>query len=208
MSLKLYDGWWWPEIDRSARGVILQDVDTDVPNLLAHIPGRQIIVQAGANVGVYPAALAAHFEFVVTVEPDEENYACLVANIGRIPNIRYRRAAFGEASGRASIHVVRADNVGAHRIEPGEGEIPVITIDDMELVGCDAIWLDIEGYELPALKGAARTIEQFSPVICVEDKGLNAAFGIGPGALQAWLAERGYEQVGRFGRDKVFRRTK
>jgi hypothetical protein len=41
-------------------------------------------------------------------------------------------------------------------------------IDDMHLPSCDLIQLDIEGYELFALQGAQRTIEQYRPVIMIE----------------------------------------
>ena len=67
------DGWWWPESDVRARPVITGDCDAAIAELLPHIGGRSCIVQAGGNVGVYPIALAKHFDRVVTVEPDPEN---------------------------------------------------------------------------------------------------------------------------------------
>lgn len=201
-------GWWWPEDDTAARFVIINDVDDAVRRLLAHIPGRDCIVQAGANVGVYPLALADHFQRVVTAEPDPENFDCLSRNLAArdsLDRVVSFQAAFGESVNSCKMIEVSTGNCGAHRIELG-GAIPVLNIDSLALTACDAIWLDVEGYELPALKGAFKTIEQFSPVIAIEDKGLQVAFGIAPGAAQEWLFKRGYQEIDRIGNDKVFRR--
>lgn len=203
-----FNGWWWPAIDRDAHGVIMCDVASDIPNFLAHVEGRDVIVQAGGNVGVYAVALSALFSKVYTVEPDSLNYSCLVRNISerKANNIVFRQAALGDEPGFAEIDVVKASNVGAHRIAPGTGDIPIIRIDDLPLSACDAIWLDIEGYELAALKGAEETIRKFFPAISIEDKGLDRHFGVKPGEVQGWLADREYVEVARYGRDKVFKR--
>jgi len=204
-----HDGMWWPSIDTDARPVITADCPGAIKALLPHIPGRDLIVQAGANVGVYPVALADWFQQVITVEPDPLNAECLMRNLAMrdsLGRVTAMQAAFGEEGGFCKPTVVKSTNVGAHRVRFDAGDVAVVRIDELGLKKCDAIWLDIEGAELPALKGAAATIERFSPTICVEDKGLHRAFGIVDGALQAWLADRGYEQVDRQGADKVFRR--
>lgn len=204
-----WDGWWWPANDTDARHVITRDRDSDIAALLKHVPGRDCIVQAGGNVGVYALALADLFRSVITAEPDPTNYACLVKNLkarDSLNRVTALNAAFGEKRGGCAPVVVSANNCGAHRVRFDIGEVPVWTIDDLELTACDCIMLDVEGSELLALKGAAQTIDTFSPIIACEDKGLNAAFGIGRGELQAWLAERGYVEIDRYGRDKIFRR--
>lgn len=202
-------GWWWPAADTDARGVLTADVLTAVPALLKHIRGRDLIVQAGGNVGLFPLALADYFRKVLTFEPDPTNFACLSRNLeardslGRVIALP---VGVGEARAVAGLHVVSKGNCGAHRLDLAGSGVEVWTLDELDLPRCDAIWLDIEGGELPALKGAVRTIERFSPVIACEDKGLHRAFGIEDGALQAWLAERGYEQVDKIGQDKVWKR--
>lgn len=205
-------GWWWPANDRDGRKAVLRDCDTDIAAVLKQTYGHDCIVQAGANIGVYPLTLANHFRSVVTCEPDPTNYACLVRNIAArdaLGRVRASCGAFGERPGLCQPVEVEALNCGAHRVEFGAGDVPVILIDHLRLERCDVIWLDVEGSELHALRGAADTIQHFSPLIVVEDKGLHRSFGIDDGALQAWLAEREYEQIDAFGRDKIFhRRTK
>lgn len=208
-----HDGCWWPATDTDARGVLTSDVRTAIPALMRHIQGRDLIVQAGGNVGLFPIALRdAGFQRVETFEPDPTNYECLLLNLYQTDagkhgwRIWHHRAALGERIGFCEMVSVQRANCGAHRVEFEGGAIPVLTIDEQALPACDAIWLDLEGAELPALKGAADTIERFSPVIAVEDKGLHRAFGIADGALREWLTERGYEQVDKIGQDKVWKR--
>lgn len=202
------DGWWWPEADRRARPVIVGDAGEAVASILKHIEGRTCIVQAGGNVGVYPLALADHFRRVITAEPDPINAQCLWKNLAArdtFKRVDARQAAFGPEIGDCAMVEVEPDNCGAHRVEAG-GKIVVLPIDALGLLACDAIWLDVEGSELAALKGAEETIAKFRPTIAVEDKGLGAAYGIAAGELQAWIEARGYGLVAEIGNDKVFKR--
>jgi FkbM family methyltransferase len=208
-----FDGWWWPANDTDARHVIMRDWQPDIAALLPHVRGRDLIIQAGANIGVYPLALADQFQRVVTCEPDPTNYACLKRNLAArdsLKRVEALHAAFGDGPGWCEPVEVKRGNCGAHRVEfiPAmqAGPVRVVEIDSLRLEACDCIWLDCEGSELYALCGASDTIERFSPTISVEDKGLHRAFGIPDGELQRWLSERGYEQVARYGRDKVFTR--
>lgn len=201
--------WWWPLSDIDARPVIERDCEAAIKALLPHIAGRDLIVQAGANVGLYPVALAVYFKSVITAEPEPTNFECLKRNShGRDPKSRITAlyAAFGETLGECQPLVLEARNCGAHMVTYGKGEIPVWTIDELELTACNAIWLDLEGSELFALRGAGQTVAKFSPTIAVEDKGLHRHFNIPDGELQAWFRERGYEQVARIGNDRVYRK--
>lgn len=203
-----YRGYWWPATDTDAHGVITADCEPSIKALLTHVHGRDLILQAGGNVGVYPVALADHFQKVVTFEPDPVNWECLTRNLAARDSLKRVdpiRGALGQVAGRCAMVPVKASNCGAHRIGPGDA-IDVWTVDELMLPALDCIWVDCEGSELFALMGAAQTIERFSPVICAEDKGLHRAFGVADGALQAWLAERGYEQADKIGQDKVFLR--
>jgi len=62
-------------------------------------------------------------------------------------------------------------NVGMHTIREVPGDIKMYRLDDIPLLTCDLIHLDVEGYEDKALQGAINTIERFSPVIITERAG-------------------------------------
>lgn len=205
-----YGDLWWPADDIVARPIVTGDRDRDIAAFLPHVPGRDLIVQAGSNVGTYAIALAQHFAAVVTAEPDPTNYECLKRNLATHDaesRITALHAAFGATEGECQPREVHTHNCAAHRVEFGTGNVPVWTIDGLELEACDAIWLDIEGSELLALHGAVNTIARFSPTVAVEDKGLDTQFfGTAPGSLQQFMAALGYTEVDRYGRDKVFRK--
>lgn len=184
-----HGGLWWPEADLHARPVIMRDRDLAIAHLLQHVDGRDLIVQAGANVGTYPIALADHFQSVITAEPDPENVECLKLNLKARDSLKRVTAfygAFGEAEGSCKVVEVEPNNCGAHRIAAG-GSIPVTTIDALNLPHCDAIWLDCEGSELLALRGGVLTIDRFSPVIACEEKGLGKAYGVQDGEIGRFL---------------------
>lgn len=203
-GIQVIDGLWWPAMDTQCRAATLSEVHNAVPWLVSHCERRGTIVQAGANVGVFPKALAKYFDRVVCAEPDFDNGRCCWLNTGGVERqVDLRKAAFGEKAGTCHIIEHEPGNCGAHRVEP-DGPVTVITIDSLRLKACDAIWLDVEGSELPALKGAVETIKKFRPVIATEEKGLGSHYGYGDGSIGMWLARFGYKYVSSEGRDRLY----
>lgn len=186
-----FDGLFWPDMDVRGRPAIVAGAAQAVPVVMGIVKGFDVVVQAGGNVGVYPIALAERFARVITFEPDVANRECLRVNVAGKP-IEVRPEALGEAPGHCRIEVVEYDNCGAHKVVPGR-EVPVVCIDDLELPACDLIWLDIEGAEAAAIRGASKTIERFSPIVVLEEKGLGEIASL-----------PGYRRVNRIGNDTVY----
>jgi hypothetical protein len=67
------------------------------------------------------------------------------------------------------------------------------------------IYLDIEGSELPALKGGQATISAFKPVIVLEEKGLGRKFGYQDEDIRVFLRKFGYKPVLSIANDVVYR---
>lgn len=189
--MKLIDGLWWPDSDVRARPAIVSECRQALPVVLPLVKQKRVCVQAGGNVGVYPLALAEHFETVITFEPHPENMECLRANVER-PSVLVFEAALGAAPGLCAMTAAEADNCGTHKVIAGDS-VEVRTIDGLGLDACDLIWLDIEGAEADAIKGAMATIEKFSPIIVLEEK------GHGPKAVLP-----GYSVKTRIGNDTVY----
>lgn len=117
-------------------------------------------------------------------------------------------SALGEKTGACVPIAVEADNCGAHRIGTKDtGTIPIIPLDNIKLNHCDAIWLDVEGFELFALKGAERTIRKFWPVIICEEKSLGEVYGVGRHDIETYLEGLGYDLTAGFHNDRLYVRA-
>lgn len=193
-------GFVWPKEDRDCARAVFA-TPGDMEPALEHCKGFDVVVQAGGNCGVWPLWLSERFKAVYTFEPDPLNFYCLSRNCAK-PNIIKMQAALGDKTGFIDLARERR-NIGAHYID-GEGLIPTLCIDSLGLEACDYICLDIEGYELKALHGAKNTIEKYSPVIQVEDKGLSDKYGSFKGDIENWLiSEYDYEVIARPHRDVI-----
>lgn len=201
--LKTNQPFEWPTTDVQGRNFILRE-SRNIPEFMKLIPRRGTCIQAGGNVGVYPRALASYFEHVSTFEPNRENFACLLKNTESQTNITKKRYALGEFKSKVGTASHEKGNSGAVHIVAGDETI-VAPIDDMVLDECDLIWLDIEGYEEPALRGAESTIRRFKPAIIIEENKLAADLhGLKPDAARDWLKRRQYYRAARIGHDSLY----
>lgn len=189
MEMIQRNGFWWPVTDDWCWRVIHDELP-DLELAIGLARGRELAVQAGGNVGVWASYLAARFKQVITVEPDAINYECLVRNVP--DNVTAQRAGFGAKPGTVALVNV-SGNAGAHYIGDGAtGDIPIITIDSLDLPACDLLCLDIEGHEPHALLGAEVTIRRFRPVIAFEEKGLSERYyGVARDTAERWLVDLG-----------------
>lgn len=194
MNFIEHNGYLWPESDRHAWRAIFREV-RDSEKALKYVQKFDYAVQAGGNCGVWANYLRKQFNEVYSIEPDWENYLCLIKNTHDVKTIW---AALGEKHDFVGLDKDPA-NIGAHQVKQG-GHIPVVTIDDLDLPACDLIALDIEGMEPFALKGASKTIEKFKPVLMLEDKGLSERYGLPKGWSETI---EDYEIVERIHRDVV-----
>ena len=195
-------GWAVPEKDRHCFAAALSEAP-DLGSSLDLCKEFRTAIQAGGNIGIYPAALAQRFTRVYTVEPDAANFAALQINTSNQQKIIARRAAFGKERGRAAIDQIQPDNIGAHQIQQGD-EFEVITIDSLGVTDCDLLQLDVEGSEHEALLGAIATIEASWPVITLELKTLGERYGYTDADTINLLAGMGYEIADRVNRDVIF----
>jgi FkbM family methyltransferase len=142
------------------------------------------------------------FDTVYTFEPDPVNFTALALNTAGRSNIIKMQAALGDD--RHCVDMNRTGkNCGAHYVQ-GEGSLPTIKIDDLALPHCDLIYLDVEGSEYQALRGAIRTIDSHSPVVAFEDKGLGKRFGVEQGAIEDMMRESfGYRTIAVANNDTI-----
>ncbi len=198
------DGDWWPYADTECRPAALAQYK-DLDAAIAQCRQKEVVVQAGGNCGVFPRYLAGIFQRVYTFEPDADNFLCLNLN-AKARNIIKMQAALGQ--GGPPITLSRTpENAGAHSVAWNStvvrDEIPVVSIDQLNLHTCDLLQLDLEGYEYYALLGARETIKKYRPVLMIEDKGHERKYGIAPGIMHAKLASWGYKLLEKIHRDII-----
>ena len=162
-------------IDPRYRNQLGKNYEADVAAFLSErIKLGAICFDVGANVGAYVLQLA-HWTGptgrVVGFEPNPLAVEVLSAHVqfnGFEPIVTIENSAVGSSSGTTTMYCSAADGMSrlaeqnslldsAERIT-----VPMITVDDFcARTGLEPDWIliDIEGFELAALRGAARTIE-------------------------------------------------
>jgi FkbM family methyltransferase len=191
--------WIWPIADSGGWIGPSEEFAAIRDHMLPHIKHRRLIVQAGGCCGMYPRLWSEIFQSVYTFEPSPLNWHCLQKNCVD-DKIQKFNMALGEHSQTGWLRVGNMTNVGENTMHIDDGNsIKVIetTIDHFGLPYCDAIQLDIEGYEAPALLGAINTISIFHPVICLETKNPNDA-------SHAILSGLGYKVSSQVRNDTIF----
>jgi FkbM family methyltransferase len=197
------DAFLWPSNDRLGAPGILMDAEY-IDQFMRQLDRRRTVVQAGGNVGIYPAHLAEYFDEVHTFEPDAQNFACLSHNLNGLKGkIAAYHAALGADDGTCRTEAHQAENVGAIIVKPN-GDVPMRTVDDLGLETCDLIWLDVEGMEEEALRGAEATVMRSRPAVIIEENEMPLLHGLSLGGARAWLEERGYRRTLKLGNDAMF----
>ena len=127
-----------------------------------------VVVDAGANIGVYSQFLSRTVGptgVVHSFEPAPANFRRLQSATRNLANVRLSQAAVGESSGRSKLYVSDQLNVD-HRTYATERDsrsgipIDIVALDDYFKPGerVDLIKMDIQGYELHALRGTNRVL--------------------------------------------------
>ena len=167
-------------------------------------PRRDICVQAGGNWGQWAIYLSKVFGKVYTFEPEPTNFKCLSLNVSKYPNIIPTEAALGDKEQLISFNMPGSSLSGYVVEEPGR--IAMTTVDKLDLPTLDFLCLDVEGFEYPALEGAAYSILHHKPMIQLENRNLGKKKGRGHTweDISKLLTEWGYEPVQDVGYDVIW----
>lgn len=193
-------GWWWPDCDQQTWDIIKNDWENSHKGTIFYLFDKtqrpmNTVIQAGGNCGMYPRLLAGMFKIVYTYEPDPMNFVALVLNCPQSNIIKWQ-AALGSTSDMISMVHKTFENVGMHqvKIDPA-GKIPQIPLDMLQFDELQLLMLDIEEYEINALRGAAQTIKNHQPFILCENPTTTVC---------DYLTYLGYKQIGSSMHDGVF----
>jgi len=173
----------WPQMDHFSFEHQIKTYKPVIEEVSSFCKNFGNVLQAGGNCGIYTREYAKKFKTVFTFEPDMTNMMCLNMNTLTYGNILKFHACLGEHHCITSIQNplelldtggihVKTENVenipGCMPTVESKKIIPILKIDDFSLEDLDLIHLDIEGYELNALKGGVETIKRCKPIIVLE----------------------------------------
>ena len=208
-------GWSLPDTDNHFRSFLGQHPQNSYqqPSLdlaLEHCRARSLVLDIGANIGLFAVRFSEHFDQVVCFEPTTTVYDCLRLNCGGLDNVKVHKVGLGQHNGTAEISMPESSrNCGVYSmvdfatLQNGVWQeiVPVMKLDDFELTP-DLIKMDVQGYEPWVLRGAVQTLSRCAPVLMLEVEGKAVR-----SQLQMVLGPLGYEPVAAARHDQIWIKT-
>ena len=136
---------------------------------------NNVVLDIGANIGNHTLYYLneCNAKKVYCFEPVVDTYNVLYENI-ILNNLLERTCLYnvgiGSKSGKANISSYNMYNIGGTTIEMSDdGNISVVAIDDIDIPGfISMVKIDVEGFELYAIKGMQKTLEKYKPYLTIE----------------------------------------
>jgi FkbM family methyltransferase len=176
--------------------------------VLRHLQLRDdaAVLDIGANLGWYSLLVGRRFPKarIHAFEPEPRNLALLRANLkqNRIDNVVVHPVAVAERSGTMKFYPYADKNMGRHSLVPQEGlapiDVPVVAIDDflqqerIDPAAVGFVKIDVEGYELPALQGAASLLAARPQILAEFAPKYVRRAGSDPAAMLQFLQTAGF----------------
>lgn len=143
----------------------LETYEPDVwERIMGEIRTGDVIVDVGANIGLYTIAFAKRVGpegRVIAFEPDSDNFRALEKNVklNQIEDrVRLIKAAVGDLPGEVFLSKAQMESHVLVEMGKGSEKVPMVILDDICKQKADILKIDIEGYEEKALLGASRLL--------------------------------------------------
>lgn len=136
----------------------------------------KVAIDIGARWGEWSRMLLEDFDHVYCFEPLESRYKYLPLNC-KMDNITLYGCCLGDKQEDVDMYggCVYNDNIdNIDEIVVNKNKVTKqhsIRLDDLNINNVEFIKIDVEGYELPVLKGAIQTLIRCKPIICLEQNG-------------------------------------
>ncbi len=178
--------------------------------LEAAVREGDVVWDVGANVGLYTQLFSTWVGAtgeVVAFEPVPSCFASLSERIGAASNVRVVNVGLSDAEASLPMYLADDEEGTTHTFVSARGgdrqvtELEVRPGDDVRLAGGlrvpNVIKIDVEGFELEALRGLNETLRQpeCRAVLCEVHFGVLEARGHkhGPSEVGAYLGDHGFE---------------
>jgi FkbM family methyltransferase len=182
-------------------------------NSLKYVTNFDTAIDVGAHIGTWTIELEEVFNKVICFEPIQAHIDCLLKNIQNPDKVTLYPHALGDKEGSAVVDYATEGNSGTAGVITEDEELTLDsstvimhTLDYYEFPTIDYLKVDIEGYELPFLKGAKETIIRTKPIMNIEIKDTCKRFGTEPEDIVKYITdELGMTFVERTVADAVFK---
>lgn len=139
----------------------------EIELLKKHIPVNSVVLDIGANIGFYAKILSEIVGVngkVYCYEPDTTNFSHLKNYCSGLKNVELNNLAVSSKTETIKIYTSKELNVDHRTYKPEEFdkeiEIKAVSIDDHVKGKVDFIKMDIQGFEMSAIKGMERTLAE------------------------------------------------
>ena len=172
--------------------------------LLKHVADRKLrrIIDIGAWWGPWSLFWQPHAEKLEIFEPNKKILPMLEHNISIYKNCKLYKTALGESNGTVSM--AYDTHSGTNHVTDSLGDIQIHTLDSYNFTEVDVIKIDVEGYEIPVLKGAEQTITTNKPIIQVEGNSSGKRYGIHKKQILELLNSWGMTRIEKKWPDQVW----
>lgn len=206
-------GWFFPDHEKHLQEWMRHPKNQQVMNgrqayqgrkqmaVLEHCKSFRTAIDVGGHIGLWSFNLACRFTTVHAFEPVSEHRDCFLQNV-TFENVHLHPVALGAEAGSVSIATEQGSS--GNSCVSGDGPIPMVTLDSLELTNVDLIKLDCEGFEENVLRGAIATINAWRPVVIVEQKHDHASrFGLPIRGAVEFLKGLGYLSIKEISGDHI-----
>ena len=164
------------------------------------VKNPDVVLDIGANIGQEMLYYTGWANRIISFEPNPATFEVLKQNVEQndIKNVKLMNLGVGSGPSKAFINLVK-NNEGRSFVTPTptkvSHEITIVAIDDLDIGdgSVDFVKMDVEGFEIEALKGMRSLIDKHSPVFQIEaqDETLERC-GVTSVDIWDFFNERGY----------------
>ncbi len=135
---------------------------------------EKTLLDIGANIGNHSIFFSKYClpAKVCSFEPVKPTFKILERNVSinhLENNIEIYNCAVGDKNYKATYDTYDLNNIGGTSLyEQEDGDIDIITIDELNYQDVGFIKIDVEGFEEKVIRGALNTIKKYHPVMLIE----------------------------------------
>lgn len=158
-------------------------------SIVDKLPEDCLIIDGGANAGLFSIPVAQRIKnkngTIIAFEPQVEIFNALAGSVvlNDLSNVKLNRVGLGSSHSTAilpDIDYSKPQDFGTVSLTSSlykstlndslvnQKTVEVVAVDDLGLSRLDFFKLDVEGYELEALRGAKNTILSYRPFLWIE----------------------------------------